>query len=159
MRSARMLVAIAGASAALALGAPGAYATGPGSDHEDSSYSKEQEKDGGHDSGSHKDGGEESGSHKEGGHDSGSHKDGGEEWGSHEDGGHDSGSYKDEHDKDSWKEKDSWGGDHEKPRGGVHTGGGALAGQTVTAGGLAALAVAGTGLYAMRRRKTAESAR
>ncbi|MFE1441823.1 hypothetical protein ACFW7M_24445, partial [Streptomyces sp. NPDC058739] len=51
----------------------------------------------------------------------------------------------------------SWGGDHEKPRGGVHTGGGALAAPTVTAGGLAVLAVAGTGLYAVRRRKTAGS--
>ncbi|MFD5713966.1 hypothetical protein ACFWHW_26925 [Streptomyces pharetrae] len=148
MRSARMLVAVAGASAALALGAPGAYAAvGSGSDHEDSSYSKEHEKDGGHDSGYYKDGG----------HDSGSYKDGGEESGSHKDGGHDSG-YKDEHDKGSWKEKDSWGGDHDKPRGGVHTGGGALAGPSVTAGGMAVLAVAGTGLYAMRRRKTAEGA-
>ncbi|OSZ57371.1 hypothetical protein OQI_27715 [Streptomyces pharetrae CZA14] len=139
MRSARMLVAVAGASAALALGAPGAYAAvGSGSDHEDSSYSKEHEKeDGGHDSGYYKDGGHDSGSYKDGGHDSG---------------------YKDEHDKGSWKEKDSWGGDHEKPRGGVHTGGGALAGPSVTAGGMAVLAVAGTGLYAMRRRKTAEGA-
>jgi hypothetical protein len=40
----------------------------------------------------------------------------------------------------------------------VHTGGGALAGPSVTAGGMAVLAVAGTGLYAMRRRKTAEGA-
>ncbi|MFF7790753.1 hypothetical protein [Streptomyces sp. NPDC007991] len=77
---------------------------------------------------------------------------------------------------DSWgdkKEEDSWGGKqeehgkhegrgkesghgdkHDKPHGGMHTGGGALAaGPGVTAGGLAVLAVAGTGLYALRRQK------
>ncbi|GHB58193.1 hypothetical protein GCM10010377_56430 [Streptomyces viridiviolaceus] len=59
--------------------------------------------------------------------------------------------YKDDSDKGSWG-----GSDHEKPRGGMHTGGGGLAAApTVTAGGLAALAVAGTGLYAVRRKKTA----
>ncbi|MFJ5919350.1 hypothetical protein ACIQFW_26620 [Streptomyces ardesiacus] len=47
------------------------------------------------------------------------------------------------------------GGDHEKPRGGMHTGGGALATPTTTAGGLAVLAVAATGLYAVRRKKSA----
>ncbi|MBD0422175.1 hypothetical protein H0H10_23965, partial [Streptomyces sp. TRM S81-3] len=64
----------------------------------------------------------------------------------------DSGSgYKDDSGKGSWG-----GSDHEKPRGGMHTGGGALAATpAVTAGGLAALAVAGTGLYAVRRKKTA----
>ncbi|MDQ1021610.1 hypothetical protein [Streptomyces afghaniensis] len=74
---------------------------------------------------------------------------------------------------DSWgdkQEEDSWGGKQEehgkhdkgswhgekdhKPHGGMHTGGGALAaGPGVTAGGLAVLAVAGTGLYALRRQK------
>ncbi|MFB6553386.1 MULTISPECIES: hypothetical protein [unclassified Streptomyces] len=50
----------------------------------------------------------------------------------------------------------SWGGgEHEKPRGGMHTGGGGLDAPTTTAGGLAVLAVAGTGLYAVRRRKSA----
>ncbi|MEV0173210.1 hypothetical protein AB0I00_19090 [Streptomyces sp. NPDC050803] len=65
------------------------------------------------------------------------------------------------HEKDdSWSGKhdeNSWKGDHDKPRGGMHTGGGGLATPTVTAGGLAVLAVAGTGLYAARRRKTAGS--
>ncbi|MEW2264173.1 hypothetical protein ACGF5T_26210 [Streptomyces sp. NPDC047853] len=52
----------------------------------------------------------------------------------------------------------SWGGEHEKPRGGMHTGGGGLDTPTTTAGGLAVLAVAGTGLYAVRRRKSAHGA-
>ncbi|MFF3504042.1 hypothetical protein ACFYWQ_34405, partial [Streptomyces sp. NPDC003247] len=74
---------------------------------------------------------------------------------------HDPESYKDKDggSKDSWskdEDKDSYGGSgHDKPNGGVHTGGGALAGTDVTAGGLAALALAGTGLYAARRKKTA----
>ncbi|MFF3846589.1 hypothetical protein [Streptomyces sp. NPDC002328] len=59
--------------------------------------------------------------------------------------------------KDSENDKESWGGGHDKPSGGVHTGGGALAAPGVTAGGLAVLAVAGTGVYAMRRRRTAGS--
>ncbi|MET9826527.1 hypothetical protein ABZ038_33895, partial [Streptomyces sp. NPDC006349] len=50
----------------------------------------------------------------------------------------------------------SWGGgENEKPRGGMHTGGGALDAPTTTAGGLAVLAVAATGLYAVRRKKSA----
>lgn len=60
--------------------------------------------------------------------------------------------YKDDHDK---HDKEYWKDEHGKPRGGVHTGGGALASPAVTAGGLAVLAVAGTGMYALRRRKTA----
>jgi hypothetical protein len=71
--------------------------------------------------------------------------------------------YKDkdsEHGKeDSWsgekEESGGWSKEHDKPSGGVHTGGGALATPSVTAGGLGILAVAGTGLYALRRRKTA----
>jgi hypothetical protein len=66
----------------------------------------------------------------------------GDKW-NHEDHG-----YSKEHDKDS---------SHDGPRGGVHTGGGALASPAVTAGGMAVLAVAGTGVYALRRRKTAGS--
>ncbi|OSC49426.1 hypothetical protein B5181_40960, partial [Streptomyces sp. 4F] len=51
----------------------------------------------------------------------------------------------------------SWGGgEHEKPRGGMHTGGGGLDTPATTAGGLAVLAVAATGLYAVRRRKSAD---
>ncbi|GHH81473.1 hypothetical protein [Streptomyces capitiformicae] len=70
-------------------------------------------------------------------------------------------SYKGDHEKGSWKDdhykhdKEYWKDEHGKPRGGVHTGGGALASPAVTAGGLAVLAVAGTGMYALRRRKTA----
>lgn len=67
---------------------------------------------------------------------------------------------KEESTKESWKgehDKGSWKGDHDQPRGGMHTGGGALASPTVTAGGMAVLAVAGTGMYALRRRKTAGS--
>ncbi|MEU6671657.1 hypothetical protein [Streptomyces sp. NPDC046727] len=53
--------------------------------------------------------------------------------------------------------KGDWGDDdeHGKPRGGMHTGGGALATPGVTAGGLAVLGVAATGAYALRRKKTA----
>jgi hypothetical protein len=56
----------------------------------------------------------------------------------------------------SWTKdsEDSWSGGHKKPHGGVHTGGGALAAPTVTAGGLAVLAVAGSGLYVARRKKS-----
>ncbi|MGK5696737.1 hypothetical protein ACSNOJ_28275 [Streptomyces sp. URMC 128] len=64
----------------------------------------------------------------------------------------------DKHGKHEDHDKGSWHGDkHHKPRGGVHTGGGALAaGPGVTAGGLAVLAVAGTGLYALRRQKASQ---
>ncbi|MFE0805336.1 hypothetical protein [Streptomyces sp. NPDC058812] len=61
-----------------------------------------------------------------------------------------SGTYKQDEGEKSWG-----GGEHEKPRGGMHTGGGGLDTPTTTAGGLAVLAVAGTGLYAVRRRKSA----
>ncbi|WP_409474323.1 hypothetical protein [Streptomyces sp. HC307] len=109
MRSARMLLATAAVSAVLTMTAPGVYAADDWN-HDDSSYSKE--------------------------HDNG--------------GKHDSGGYKDsEHDKGGWSS------DHDKPHGGMHTGGGALDAPTVTAGGLAVLAVAGTGLYAARRRNSA----
>ncbi|MFE1193852.1 hypothetical protein [Streptomyces olivaceoviridis] len=55
-------------------------------------------------------------------------------------------------------EKGDWGGDHDKPRGGMHTGGGALATPGVTAGGLAVLAVGATGAFALRRKKAAQPA-
>jgi hypothetical protein len=57
-------------------------------------------------------------------------------------------SYGKEHDKDSH-------GGYDKPHGGVHTGGGGLAEPGMTAGGLAVLALAGTGLYVVRRKKSA----
>ncbi|MGW0613694.1 hypothetical protein, partial [Streptomyces sp. NPDC002788] len=78
---------------------------------------------------------------------------------------HDSGSWGDKQEKDAFGDKrdehkkGSWKGKHDKPRGGMHTGGGALAGAPgVTAGGLAVLAVAGTGLYALRRQKASQGA-
>ncbi|MFJ4647634.1 hypothetical protein ACIP6Q_29460, partial [Streptomyces bobili] len=84
-----------------------------------------------------------------------------DDWGTARDPKHDPETYKkdSEQSKDSsWtkdgEQKESWSGE-EKPRGGVHTGGGALDAPTATAGGLAVLAVAATGLYAARRKKSA----
>ncbi|MGW0331504.1 hypothetical protein ACWD0J_06420 [Streptomyces sp. NPDC003011] len=178
MRSTRMLLATAAASAVLAITAPGAYAGDW--DHEDSSYSKEHDKYGKHDTprgGMHTGGGaltavneDEWGTARDPKHDPETYKDPKQEPGA-KDPKHDSESYKDsehekdsyngEHEKDSYSgdhEKDGYGGDHDKPRGGVHTGGGALASPGVTAGGLAVLAVAGTGLYAVRRNRSAHNA-
>ena len=58
-----------------------------------------------------------------------------------------------DHDNDSW----GGGGDHDGPRGGMHTGGGGLATPGVTGGGLAMLGVAGAGWYALRRKKAGGS--
>ncbi|MEV5343779.1 hypothetical protein AB0K93_35755 [Streptomyces sp. NPDC052676] len=178
MRSARMLLVTAGATAALALGAPGAYADDYGSDREGSSYSKEQEKDSTYDSGSSsKDGTHESGGYQDGS-DSGSHKDSGygkDSYGEKESYGEkDSYGEKESYEEKesygeksygeksygekSYGEKDSWGSGHDKPRGGMHTGGGALSAPTVTAGGLGVLAAAGLGLYAARRKRSVEGA-
>ena len=165
MRSARMILATAAASTVLALGAPGAYAAaGDDWDQTDSSYSKEQDKEHGKEHG------------KDSDHDrphGGMHTGGGalaaanaEDWGTAKDPKHDPETYKDKDDqgKESggWSGKQEeggggWSGSHEKPSGGMHTGGGALASPGMTAGGLAVLAVAGTGLYAARRKKTAGS--
>ncbi|MCX5374265.1 hypothetical protein [Streptomyces sp. NBC_00103] len=196
MRSARMILATAAASAALAIGAPGAYAAGD-TDHDDSSYSKEdsssysKEHDKEDDSSYSKE--EDSSYSKEHGkeehgkehgkeeHDSphgGIHTGGGalalvndsSDHGAAKDPKYDPETYKDkdtekggstgEHGKDSWnggKEEESggWSKEHDKPSGGMHTGGGGLATPSATAAGLGVLAVAGTGLYALRRRKTA----
>ncbi|MBQ0827056.1 hypothetical protein [Streptomyces tagetis] len=131
MRSARTLLATAAAAGVLAFGAPGAHAAAGGDwNNDDSSYSKE------HDSGNRHDQ-PRGGMHTGGGALSAVSADGG--W----DGGGESGGK-------SW----SGGGDREQPRGGMHTGGGGLAQPGTTAGGLAVLAVAGAGLYALRRRKT-----
>ncbi|GAA3951178.1 hypothetical protein GCM10022384_01190 [Streptomyces marokkonensis] len=146
MRSARMLLTTAAASAVLVLGAPGAYAAVGGDwEHDDSSYSKE------HDNG---------GKHEE--PRGGMHTGGGAltavtegDW----EGGSKQGSETSKQDSESYKQDEgdkSWGGgEHEKPRGGMHTGGGGLDAPTTTAGGLAVLGVAATGLYAVRRRKSA----
>ncbi|MFF7279535.1 hypothetical protein [Streptomyces griseorubiginosus] len=164
MRSARMILATAAASTVLALGAPGAYAAaGDDWDQTDSSYSKEQDKEHGKE-------------HGKGDHDrphGGVHTGGGaltavnaDDWGTAKDPKHDPETYKDKDDQSkesggwSGKQEESgggWSGSHEKPSGGMHTGGGALASPGMTAGGLAVLAVAGTGLYAARRKKTAGS--
>lgn len=162
MRSARMLLVTGAAAAALAVTAPGAYADGDEWEHKDNGYSKEHGKDSSHDGprgGVHTGGGaltapadtgqwdsERAGKPGAGGYDK-------EEESTKE-------SWNGDHAKDSWKggnDKESWKGDHDKPRGGMHTGGGALASPAVTAGGMAVLAVAGTGMYALRRRKTAGS--
>ncbi|MET7695743.1 hypothetical protein ABZT06_49155 [Streptomyces sp. NPDC005483] len=129
MRSARILLTTAAASAVLALGAPGAYAAGDDwgssdSSSPSSSYSKEHTNPK-YDPETYKDKDKDS----EQGHESGGGK-------------HDGG----------------WSGSHEKPSGGMHTGGGGLASSpAVTTGGLAMLVVAGTGLYAARRKKIAGS--
>ena len=91
MRSARMILATAAASAALALSAPGAYAAGGDWEHEDSSYSKEQDKK----------------------HDKEQNKE------------HEDSSYSKKEDKEEDKKHDN-GSKHDAPRGGMHTGGGAL---------------------------------
>ncbi|MHC3467747.1 hypothetical protein ACYF6T_03445 [Streptomyces sp. 7R007] len=168
MRSARMLLATAAASAVLAITAPGAYAADGGWNPDDSSsssdgsssYSKEHHKDGSHD-------GPRGGMHTGGGaltlvkqDDSGSGaRDPKFDPNTYKDRGGDSGGWSGDHDGSSSSSSDSggWSGEHDKPHGGMHTGGGALATPTVTAGGLAVLAVAGTGLYAARRRRTAGS--
>ncbi|UUU23715.1 hypothetical protein [Streptomyces sp. DSM 40750] len=189
MRSARMLMATAAASAVLALGAPVAYAVENDGDHTAPSHSKEHDK--GQDTG--KEHGKETGYGKEKEHGKetgyGKEKEHGKEHGHgkphggvHTGGGalttvtedewskQDSGTSKDStKGENSWSGKqeesaggekhdeNSWSGKHEKPSGGVHTGGGALASPAVTAGGLAVLAVAASGLYAARRRKSAGS--
>ncbi|MFD4573959.1 hypothetical protein ACFWNK_23350 [Streptomyces sp. NPDC058417] len=161
MRSARLILATAAASAALALAAPAAYAAGDW-DHDDadSGYSKEHKTE----------------SRTESGHDAprgGMHTGGGaltavnaDDWGTARDPKHDPETYKKDSEqqkdsswtKDSEESNESWsggGGGYEKPSGGVHTGGGALDTPAVTAGGLAVLALAGAGLYAARRKKSA----
>ncbi|MDX3525644.1 hypothetical protein P1P75_04145, partial [Streptomyces sp. ID05-39B] len=122
MRSARMILATAAASAALALAAPGAYAADGDWEHDDSSYSKEQDKGSKHDA-------PRGGMHTGGGALTSVTAD---DWGTARDPKHDPETYKkdSEQSKDSsWtkdsEQKESWSGE-EKPRGGVHTGGGAL---------------------------------
>ncbi|MFE6174879.1 hypothetical protein [Streptomyces sp. NPDC056464] len=208
MRSVRMLLATATATAALAI-TPAAYAVTTGDwDQGDSSHSKEHEEPDGHGKSEEHGKSEDHGKsdhdqsyskehEEEGEHDGprgGVHTGGGalavtngDDWGGAKDPKHDPDSYrskeggsekgdwggeeepwKEDHGKDSWKgdNEDSWGGDHDeeswrsghdKPHGGMHTGGGGLASSGVTAGGLAALAVAGTGIYALRRKKASGS--
>ncbi|MFD8213846.1 hypothetical protein ACFV2U_08990 [Streptomyces sp. NPDC059697] len=225
MRSARMLLATATATAALAIGAPGALAATAGDGgHDDSSYSKEHDKPNGgvhtgggaltavrgddssksdsgsdhgksdsgsdhgkSDSGSDRDKGDSSDSEhgKKGGSDHGKGDDSGSErrgprGGVHTGGGalsavrsddwnkddekFDPETYKDKGDKGDKGNDDSGSGrgkndsdsERDKPRGGMHTGGGALATTGTTAGGLAVLALAGAGVYVVRRRRAAD---
>ncbi|KOV66792.1 membrane protein [Streptomyces sp. NRRL WC-3618] len=163
MRSARLLLATATATAALAIAAPGALAADGGDwDKGDSSYSKEHDKDSKHDKpngGMHTGGGaltavndgdwskddnaeESTDEGKKGDWDAGKEESGKGSWNSS--------------DKEESGSKGDWGSKHEKPSGGMHTGGGALANPGVTAGGMAALAVVGAGAFAMRRRNAAD---
>ncbi|WP_037805034.1 hypothetical protein, partial [Streptomyces resistomycificus] len=154
--STRMLLAAAGAAAVVGLAAPGAYSAEDdwdhgksSSGHESSSYTKDRDKGGSHDSprgGMHTGGGALTVADDEGWatarepkYDPETYKD--SSGGGYSKGGHDKGGK----------------GGHDKPRGGMHTGGGALASPGVTAGGLAALGVLGTGLYAARRNRSAGS--
>ncbi|MFE9620068.1 hypothetical protein [Streptomyces sp. NPDC006384] len=158
MRSARTLLTTAAASAVLVLGAPGAYADGGDWNHEDSSYSKEQDHGGKHDGprgGMHTGGGAltvaNEGDWGGSGGDEGGRSRGGDEGGRSQGG--------DEGDRSRGGDEGdrSRGGDErERPHGGMHTGGGGLSQSGTTAGGLAVLAVAATGLYAVRRRKSAQ---
>ncbi|MER6273132.1 hypothetical protein [Streptomyces sp900105755] len=135
MRSARMILATTAATAALAFSAPAAQAAGSGDrdDGGDSSYSSNDSR---FDPDSYKGQDDEDEGGKQ---DQGGKQQGGK--------GKDQGG-------------SSWGDDEEsdRPHGGMHTGGGALASPGVTAGGLAVLGVAGTGAYALRRRRVPGSA-
>ncbi len=181
MRSARMLLAAATATAALAIAAPAAYAEATW-DHDDNSYSKEHDKHGSHDSphgGMHTGGGaltavsqDDWGTAKDPKTDPDTYRNKDSDGGGKENWSKDSGSSEEswggKEDTDSWSGKqgkessggkednDSWGSDHAKPHGGMHTGGGALASPGLTAGGLAVLGVTGAGLYTLRRKKVSE---
>ncbi|GAA3776729.1 hypothetical protein GCM10022403_009370 [Streptomyces coacervatus] len=152
MRSARILLATAAASAVLAIGAPGAFASGgdwnnDDSSHDGSSHGKEHDWDHDHEA-------PHGGMHTGGGALTRVNDDG--DWGGSRDPKTDPDTYRD----DSWGRdhehgRGSWGGGHDRPSGGMHTGGGALAEPAATGGGLAVLGVAAAGLYAARRRKPA----
>ncbi|WP_330292561.1 hypothetical protein [Streptomyces sp. NBC_00576] len=161
MRSARLLLATATATAALAIAAPGALAADGGDwDNGDSSYSKEHDKDSKHDKpngGMHTGGGaltavNEGDWSKD---DSTDESEKGDWEADKEEGSKGSWHSSDKEEKEEGG-KGNWGSKHEKPSGGMHTGGGALAAPGVTAGGLAALAVVGAGAFAMRRRNAAD---
>ncbi|MFJ9352119.1 hypothetical protein [Streptomyces sp. NPDC101237] len=168
MRSARIILATTAATAALAFAAPGAQAAVAGDQdnggRDDLSYSKELKDDSSHavfaaaklsddwDSDSGNDSKFDPESYKDKGDGSGGKSDQGGK-----------GNRGDQGDKGSGEGRDSggsWGDDedNEKPHGGMHTGGGALATPGVTTGGLAVLGVGAAGAYALRRRKAAGSA-
>lgn len=164
MRSARLLLVTATATAALAIAAPGALAA-DGGDWEkgDSSYSKEHDKDSKQEKpngGMHTGGGAltavNEGDWSKGDSADETKKD---DWETDKEEGS-KGSWnstdKEETEEKAEGGKGDWSSKHEKPSGGMHTGGGALAAPGVTAGGLAALAVVGAGAFAMRRRNAAD---
>ncbi|KOU54843.1 membrane protein [Streptomyces sp. MMG1533] len=159
-----MLLAAAGAAAVVGLAVPGAHAAEgdwdhekSSSSHESSSYSKDHDKHGKHDAprgGMHTGGGaltaagdDEWSTARDPKFDPETYRNGNNGTDAYKNTKHDPETYKDSHAK----------GHHDKPHGGMHTGGGALASPGVTAGGLAVLAVAGTGLYAARRNRPAGS--
>lgn len=176
MRSTRFLLAAAGAAAVVGIAAPGAHSAdgeweGDKSSYsrEDSSYNKDHDKDDSHDAphgGIHTGGGaltaagdDEWGTARDPKHDPETYKDKDKDSASESDSS-DSGYSKGEYDKGEYDKGDHGKGEYDKgeyakPSGGIHTGGGALASPAVTAGGLAVLAVAGTGLYAARRNRSA----
>ncbi|MEW1778527.1 hypothetical protein [Streptomyces sp. NPDC086777] len=144
MRSARMILATTAATAALALSAPAAQAAGSGDrddgSRDDSSYSSNDSR---FDPDSYKGQGDE------------------DEGGKQDQGGkQNQGGKQDQGGKGKDQGGSSWGDDEEsdRPHGGMHTGGGALASPGVTAGGLAVLGVAASGAYALRRRRVPGSA-
>ncbi|MHB9857182.1 hypothetical protein [Streptomyces sp. YIM S03343] len=171
MRSTRTMLATAAATAVLAIGAPAAYAAGGDWSQDDSSYSTDSSWGGSHDGphgGMHTGGGALALRPADSGH--GKDKDKDKDWGSSSSSSTgsssastDSGSSSGGKDSSDWSKdsgsgsgSSSWSGDHEKPHGGMHTGGGALAAApSVTAGGLAVLALAGAGLFTVRRKKSA----
>ncbi|MGW2492060.1 hypothetical protein ACWCV9_33235, partial [Streptomyces sp. NPDC001606] len=84
----------------------------------------------------------------------------GDDWGSgsgRDDSRFDPDSYRDKG-HGSGRGQDDYGSDHDRPHGGMHTGGGALANPGVTAGGIGVLLVGAAGAYALRRKKAAQPA-
>ncbi|MFH8974859.1 hypothetical protein [Streptomyces sp. NPDC017890] len=147
---------------------------------DEGNYGEGKQDEGKHEEGKQDEGKHEEGKQDEGKHDEGKQDEGEKSWGGGEyekprggmhtgggaltavdkgdwEGGSKEGeeSHKQDEGKHDEGEKSWGGGEHEKPRGGMHTGGGGLDAPTTTAGGLAVLGVAATGLYAVRRRKSA----
>ncbi|AVV43940.1 hypothetical protein PYK79_52450 [Streptomyces sp. ID05-04B] len=153
MRTARMILATAAASAALALGAPGAHAADGDTDHGSSVSKEDGAWSGKKDHGKEGHGKAEHGKGEHDGPHGGMHTGGGALTEGGGAGAHGSGP------RGGGKEESGgWSGEHERPSGGMHTGGGALAGPSVTATGLGVLTLAGAGLCALRRRTATEAA-
>lgn len=167
MRSARMILATTAATAALAFAAPGAQAAVAGDrddgGRDDLSYSKELKDDSSHAvlavAKLSDDWNSDSGNNSK--FDPETYKGKGDDQGGKGDqGGKDDQGGKGDKGSGGGDGGGSWGDDEdsEKPHGGMHTGGGALATRGVTTGGLAVLGVGAAGAYALRRRKAGGSA-